>query len=54
MQYFGNPKCLRLDPAGSFRSQAVHDFCDRQGIFLDITLGRLTGKSVLVNRPFRA
>ena len=39
IQYFGSPKCLRLDPAGSFRSQAVQDFCDRQGVFLDIVPG---------------
>ena len=38
-QYFGNPKCLRLDPAGFFRSQAVQDFCDRQDIYLDIIPG---------------
>ena len=38
-QYFGNPHSLRLDPAGSFRSQAVVDFCDRNGIFLDIVPG---------------
>ena len=38
-QYFGNPNCIRLDPAGSFRSQAVVDFCDRHGIFLDIVPG---------------
>ena len=33
-QYFGNPNCLRLDPAGSFRSQAVVDFCDPNHILL--------------------
>ena len=38
-QYFGNPQCLRLDPAGSFRSQAVVDFCDRNHIFLDVIPG---------------
>ena len=38
-QYFGNPSCLRLDPAGSFRSQAVVEFCDRNGIYLDIIPG---------------
>ena len=39
MQYFGKPKVLRLDPAGSFRSQAVEGFCDRHQIFLDIIPG---------------
>ena len=34
-QYFGMPKALRLDPAGAFRSQAVVDFCDQEGIYLD-------------------
>ena len=39
IQYFGRPKVLRLDPAGSFRSQAVEGFCDRHEIFLDIIPG---------------
>ena len=34
-QYFGMPKALRLDSAASFRSQAMTDMCDREGIFLD-------------------
>ena len=38
-QYFGNPRCLRLDPGGSFRSQSVQDFCDRNDILLDIIPG---------------
>ena len=38
-QIFGQPRTLRLDPAGSFRSQAVEQFCDRQGIYLDIVPG---------------
>ena len=38
-QYFGNPRTLRLDPAGSFRSQAVESYCDQRGIFLDIIPG---------------
>ena len=37
--YFGNPKCLRVDPAGSFRSQALQEFCDPHDIFLDIIPG---------------
>ena len=37
--YFGNPKCLRVDPAGSFRSQTLQEFCDRQDIYLDIIPG---------------
>ena len=36
-QYFGLPRTLRLDPAGAFRGQAVIDFCDKEGIFLDNT-----------------
>ena len=38
-QYFGNPRTIRLDPAGSFRSRAVADYCDRHGIFLDLVPG---------------
>ena len=34
-QYFGFPRALRLDPAGAFRGQAVVDFCDKEGIYLD-------------------
>ena len=36
-QYFGLPRTLRLDPAGAFRGQAVVDFCDKEGIYLDNT-----------------
>ncbi|CAE7275475.1 unnamed protein product [Symbiodinium sp. CCMP2456] len=32
-------RTLRLDPAGSFRSQAILDFCDRHQIFLDLVPG---------------
>eukprot|EP00439_Symbiodinium_sp_Y106_P070844 s93_g12.t1 len=39
MQYFGRPKVLRLDPAGSFRSQTVESFCDRHHILLEIIPG---------------
>ena len=39
VQYFGYPRCLRLDPAGAFRSQAVEDWCDRHSVFLDIVPG---------------
>ena len=39
VQYFGLPRCLRLDPAGVFRSTAVEDWCDKHGIHLDITPG---------------
>ena len=38
-QYFGHPRVLRLDPAGSFRSQLVVDYCDKHGIYLDIVPG---------------
>ena len=38
-QIFGNPRTLRLDPAGSFRSQAIKDYCDRHQIFLDLVPG---------------
>ena len=36
VQYFGHPRCLRLDPAGAFRSQSVEDWCDKHGIYLDV------------------
>eukprot|EP00439_Symbiodinium_sp_Y106_P032777 s3772_g3.t3 len=39
VQYFGHPKCLRLDPAGAFRSHAIEDWCDKHNIFLDIVPG---------------
>ena len=39
IQTFGRPKTLRLDPAGSFRAQAVEGFCDRHSIYLDIIPG---------------
>ena len=39
VQYFGLPRCLRLDPAGVFRSTAVEEWCDKHGIFLDIVPG---------------
>ena len=39
VQYFGYPRCLRLDPAGVFRSTAVEEWCDKHGIFLDIVPG---------------
>ena len=38
-QYFGNPRCLRVDPAGYFRSQTVTDFCDRNQILHDVVPG---------------
>ena len=39
VQYFGFPRCLRLDPAGVFRSTAVEEWRDKHGIFLDIVPG---------------
>ena len=39
IQMFGKPRSLRLDPAGSFRSSSVEDFCDRNEIYLDIIPG---------------
>ena len=38
-QVFGNPRTLRLDPAGSFRSEAVSDYCHRHNIYLDLVPG---------------
>ena len=38
-QIFGQPRTLRLDPAGNFRSKTVEQFCDQQEIFLDIVPG---------------
>ena len=35
-QYFGMPRALRVDPAGCFRGEAMTEFCDRNGIYLDI------------------
>ena len=39
VQYFGHPRCLRLGPAGAFRSASIEDWCDRHQIFLDIVPG---------------
>ena len=39
VQYFGHPRCLRLDPAGAFRSHAVEEWCDKHIIFLDVIPG---------------
>ena len=39
VQYFGLPRCLRLDPAGVFRSTAVEEWCDKHGIHLDVVPG---------------
>ena len=39
VQYFGHPRCLRLDPAGAFRSHAVEEWCDKHNIFLDVIPG---------------
>ena len=38
-QIFGNPRTLRLDPAGNFRSTAVSDYCHRHDIYLDLVPG---------------
>ena len=35
-QYFGNPHTLRVDPDGSFRSNELSEYCDRNHIFLDL------------------
>ena len=39
VQYFGLPRCLRLDPSGVFRSHAVEEWCDKHSVFLDIVPG---------------
>ena len=38
-QIFGNPRTLRLDPAGNFRSVAISDYCHRHEIYLDLVPG---------------
>ena len=38
-QIFGQPRTLRLDPAGNFRSKAVEQYCDSHEIFLDLVPG---------------
>jgi len=45
-QYFGNPKTLRLDPAGAFRSKEFEAYCDKHSIYL-----RLIGSLGSLNRP---
>ena len=45
-QYFGHPRALRVDPAGSFRSQAfLHTYCDKHGVYLDIIPGEAHWKN---------
>ena len=39
VQYFGHPRCLRLDPAGAFRSAAVEEWCDKHSIYSDVVPG---------------
>ena len=38
-QYFGLPDTLRVDPDGTFRSNAIAEYCDRHKVFLDIIPG---------------
>ena len=52
-QYFGHPRCLRLDPAGAFRSAAVEEWCDRHSIFLDIIPGEAHWKVGLVENAVK-
>ena len=45
-QYFGHPRALRVDPAGSFRSFALIDnYCDKHGVFLDVIPGEAHWKN---------
>ncbi|CAE7632776.1 RE1 [Symbiodinium sp. CCMP2592] len=45
-QYFGHPRALRVDPAGSFRSRAFFDsYCDKHGVYLDIIPGEAHWKN---------
>ena len=49
-QIFGNPRTLRLDPAGNFRSQAVSDYCTRHDVFLDLVPGEAHWKIGVVEQ----
>ncbi|CAE7273716.1 RE1 [Symbiodinium sp. CCMP2592] len=49
-QIFGNPRTLRLDPAGNFRSQAVSDYCNRHDVFLDLVPGEAHWKVGVVEQ----
>ena len=49
-QIFGNPRTLRLDPAGNFRSQAVSDYCTRHDVFLDLVPGEAHWKVGVVEQ----
>ncbi|OLQ01173.1 Copia protein [Symbiodinium microadriaticum] len=53
VQYFGHPRCLRLDPAGAFRSAAVEAWCDKHSIFLDIIPGEAHWKVGVVENAVR-
>ncbi|CAE7362999.1 RE1, partial [Symbiodinium sp. CCMP2456] len=53
VQYFGHPRCLRLDPAGAFRSAAVEEWCDKHSIFLDIIPGEAHWKVGVVENAVR-
>ena len=53
VQYFGHPRCLRLDPAGAFRSAAVEEWCDKHSVFLDIVPGEAHWKIGTVENAVR-
>ena len=36
MHYFGKPTTLRVDPAGSFRSNEIEAYCGAESIHLDM------------------
>ena len=53
VQYFGHPRCLRLDPAGAFRSAAVEEWCDKHSIYLDVIPGEAHWKVGAVESAVR-
>ena len=50
VEYFGNPRTLRVDPDGAFRSHELSSYCDANNIFLDIMPGEAHWKLSLCER----
>ena len=53
VQYFGHPRCLRLDPAGAFRSASMEEWCDKHSIHLDIVPGEAHWKIGVVENAVK-
>eukprot|EP00435_Cladocopium_sp_Y103_P035426 s3103_g9.t1 len=50
VEYFGNPRTLRVDPDGAFRSHELSNYCDSNNVFLDIIPGEAHWKLSVCER----